>query len=67
MCGWKGTANYYDILVNGQQNAGAAWYYPTPKSEAVEIAGYVAFWKGVVVDGESGPGDDLGEGQECSL
>jgi uncharacterized protein (DUF427 family) len=48
-CGWKGTANYYTIEVDGRQNPDAAWYYPDPKEEAKEIAGYVAFWKGVTV------------------
>lgn len=50
VCGWKGTASYYTIEVNGQQNPDAAWYYPTPKDAAKEIAGYVAFWKGVKVE-----------------
>lgn len=48
-CPWKGTASYYDIAVGGQSNKDAAWFYPEPKSAASEIAGYVAFWKGVVV------------------
>ena len=45
VCSWKGTANYYDVEVNGQSNKDAAWYYPEPKSAANNIAGYVAFWK----------------------
>ena len=49
MCSWKGTARYYDVLVNGLTNQNAAWYYPEPKPEAEEIKGYVAFWKGVRV------------------
>ena len=49
VCGWKGTARYYSIAVGGQVNTDAAWYYPEPKSAASEIAGYVAFWKGVQV------------------
>jgi len=49
MCPWKGNASYYSVVVNGQTNADAAWYYPTPKDAAKEIAGYVAFWKGVKV------------------
>jgi uncharacterized protein (DUF427 family) len=48
-CGWKGTARYYTIEVNGQTNPDAAWYYAQPKDAAKEIAGYVAFWKGVTV------------------
>ncbi|MEM8678489.1 MAG: DUF427 domain-containing protein [Planctomycetota bacterium] len=50
VCGWKGTANYYHIKVEDQQNADAAWYYSDPKSEAANIKGYIAFWKGVVVE-----------------
>lgn len=49
VCGWKGTASYYDVVVNGQTNAQAAWFYPDPKPAAKEIAGRVAFWKGVQV------------------
>jgi uncharacterized protein (DUF427 family) len=49
VCGWKGTASYYTVSVDGQDNPDAAWYYPTPKDAAKNIAGYVAFWKGVQV------------------
>ncbi len=49
VCGWKGTASYYDIAVDGKLNAGAAWYYADPKDAAKEIRGRVAFWKGVKV------------------
>ncbi len=48
VCGWKGTANYYDVVVDGKTNPDAAWYYASPKDAAKEIAGRVAFWKGVV-------------------
>jgi len=48
-CPWKGQASYYDIEVEGQMNKDAAWYYPSPKPEAENIAGHVAFWKGVEV------------------
>jgi uncharacterized protein (DUF427 family) len=50
VCPWKGTASYYDVEVNGMRNAGAAWYYPEPKSAASQIKGFVAFWKGVKVE-----------------
>jgi uncharacterized protein (DUF427 family) len=49
VCGWKGTASYYDVVVDDEVNAQAAWYYPDPKPEAKEIQDYVAFWKGVQV------------------
>ncbi len=48
-CPWKGTANYYTLVVDGKQNADAAWYYKEPKEAARNIAGRVAFWKGVQV------------------
>jgi uncharacterized protein (DUF427 family) len=50
-CGWKGLASYYTIEVDGKQNPDAAWFYPEPKKAAKEIGGYVAFWKGVKVEG----------------
>jgi uncharacterized protein (DUF427 family) len=51
VCGWKGTAGYYDIAVNGEKNANAAWVYASPKQAALPIAHYIAFWKGVEVKG----------------
>jgi uncharacterized protein (DUF427 family) len=48
-CPWKGVASYYTLDVNGQQNPNAAWFYPAPKDAARQIAGRVAFWKGVQV------------------
>jgi uncharacterized protein (DUF427 family) len=48
-CPWKGTAHYFSIEVDGKTNTDAAWYYPTPKEKAKNIAGMVAFWRGVQV------------------
>jgi uncharacterized protein (DUF427 family) len=48
-CPWKGIASYYDVVVNGEINKDAAWYYPSPKEAAKNIEGRVAFWKGVKV------------------
>ena len=50
VCGWKGTASYYDVVVNGQTNHDAAWYYPEPKEAARNITGRIAFWKGVQIE-----------------
>jgi uncharacterized protein (DUF427 family) len=47
VCPWKGTASYYDVVVDDAENDQAAWYYPQPKEAAAQIAGRVAFWKGV--------------------
>lgn len=49
-CPWKGVASYYDIVVNGQINKDAAWYYPSPKEAAKNIKDHIAFWKGVTVE-----------------
>ena len=49
-CNWKGTASYYDVVVDGKTNPAAAWYYPEPMDAAAEIRDYVAFWGGVEVD-----------------
>ena len=50
VCPWKGTASYYDVVVDGETNRDAAWYYPEPKDAAANIRGHVAFWKGVQVE-----------------
>ncbi len=50
VCGWKGTASYYDVVVGDAVNHDAAWYYPTTKDAAKNIAGNVAFWHGVTVE-----------------
>ena len=50
ICSWKGEASYYNIVVDGQVNKDASWYYPSPKPAADEIKGYVAFWRGVKVE-----------------
>ncbi|WP_370246806.1 DUF427 domain-containing protein [Nocardioides sp.] len=49
VCGWKGTASYYSLEVDGKTNPDAVWYYPEPKPAAAEITDRVAFWKGVEV------------------
>ena len=48
-CPWKGEASYYTLVVNGEDNPDAAWYYPNPKEAAAEIKDHIAFWKGVEV------------------
>jgi uncharacterized protein (DUF427 family) len=48
-CFWKGQASYYSIIVDGEENIDAAWYYPKPKSKADNIKDHVAFWKGVEI------------------
>lgn len=50
VCSWKGTASYYDVIVDGETNKDAAWYYPDTKDAAKHVKGYVAFWKDVIVE-----------------
>ena len=52
VCPWKGTAHYHSVVAKGATNRDAAWYYPEPKPAAAEIAGRIAFWKGVEVSAE---------------
>ena len=49
VCPWKGTANYHHVVVAGEVNQNAAWYYPEPKDAAKNIAGRIAFWRGVQI------------------
>jgi uncharacterized protein (DUF427 family) len=48
-CSWKGEANYFSIVIDGNTNQDAAWYYANPKDAAKEITGMVAFWRGVEI------------------
>lgn len=52
-CPWKGDASYYDVVVDGQRNGDAAWYYPAPYDAAEDIRDHVAFWKGVEISGSN--------------
>ena len=49
ICPWKGTASYMDVVVGGEINVNAAWYYATPSEAAMQIKDSVAFWHGVDV------------------
>ncbi len=49
VCPWKGTAHYYSLSIDGAENPNAVWYYPEPFPAAKQVAGRVAFWKGVTV------------------
>ena len=49
VCHWKGTANYYSLMVEGKENKDAVWYYAQPSELAKGIKGRVAFWRGVEV------------------
>lgn len=49
-CHWKGVASYYDVVVSGETNKDAAWYYPDTKPAADNVRGYIAFWRGVKIE-----------------
>ena len=38
------------MIVDGERNQDAAWFYPDTLEAANHIKGRVAFWKGVVVE-----------------
>jgi len=50
ICPWKGEASYYNVVVDGQVNKDAAWYYPSTKPAADEIKDHIAFWRGVKIE-----------------
>lgn len=50
VCHWKGTASYYDVVVDGETNRDAAWFYPDPSQAAASVKDRVAFWRGVRVE-----------------
>jgi uncharacterized protein (DUF427 family) len=49
-CPWKGQARYYTLVVDGQENQDAAWYYPDPKPAAKHVKNHMAFWRGVEIE-----------------
>jgi uncharacterized protein (DUF427 family) len=49
ICPWKGEASYKTVVVDGERNPDAAWYYPQPKDAAAQIKDHFAFWHGVEV------------------
>ncbi|MFH5822897.1 DUF427 domain-containing protein [Georgenia sp. AZ-5] len=48
-CHWKGQAHCWSIKGGDEAAADVAWAYPHPSPAAHEIAGHVAFWRGVKV------------------
>lgn len=50
VCPWKGTASYYSINIDGEENIDAAWFYPEVSALAKGIKNRVAFWRGVQIE-----------------
>jgi uncharacterized protein (DUF427 family) len=46
----NGLARYLTVIVDGQDNLDAAWYYPDPSPVARKIRGYIAFWRGIEIE-----------------
>ncbi len=54
-CPYKGTASYYDVVVEGNRHENIVWWYPFPVEESHRIAGLVSFYNekvDIYVDGE---------------
>ena len=49
VCHWKGTANYYDAVIDGKKYDGVAFEYKDPSEAAKDIKGKIAFWRDVQV------------------
>lgn len=56
-CPWKGQASYYAVVIDGEVNRNAAWYYPAPSKAARQIKDQVAFWNGVKLQRVSEEGE----------
>jgi len=48
-CPWKGDASYFDVVVEGERSANAAWTYVAPKDAASNIKDHIAFYPVVTV------------------
>lgn len=46
VCGWKGTARYWDVVLANQVITNAVWSYETPKPKAESIRERFAFYRG---------------------
>lgn len=66
VCGWKGTASYLSVVVDGETNKDAAWYYPDAKPAAKQLEGRVAFWRGVSVVSSARPATAWTRRRSCS-
>lgn len=49
-CEWKGQARYFDVLIGEPIAVNAAWAYDTPADEFSALAGYLAFYAGLMSD-----------------
>ena len=45
VCGWKGTARYWDVVVGDQVITNVVWAYDTPNPDAEKIRERFAFYR----------------------
>lgn len=48
LCEWKGVARYFDVIAGGKIATRAAWAYDRPTAGFFALAGYVAFYAGLM-------------------
>ena len=48
LCEWKGAARYFDVIAGGKTATRAAWAYDKPTTRFAALAGYVAFYAGLM-------------------
>lgn len=54
-CPYKGTASYYDVVIEGNRHENVVWWYPFAAEESHRVAGLVSFYNeklDIYVDGE---------------
>jgi uncharacterized protein (DUF427 family) len=54
-CPYKGDAEYYDVVIDGQEMKNLVWYYRLPTHESAAIARLVCFYNekvDIILDGE---------------
>lgn len=54
-CPYKGTASYYNVVIDGKRHENVVWWYPLATEESQQIAGLVSFYNeklDIYVDGE---------------
>ena len=56
LCEWKGQANYWDLVIDGERLEAVAWSYPQPTPAFASIRDHLAFYPDpldqCLVDGE---------------
>ena len=48
ICEWKGAARYFDVIAGAATAPRAAWSYPKPTPAFAPLAGYIAFYAGLM-------------------